>query len=261
MRRVLSLILMVLLGSTSVAQEETYLTFEFMKVDNDQETFYTETEEFWEKIHEQRAASGDIIGWDLWQLLPGGEDQGYQYMTVTIFDDPVKMMNAGERVLESGKMAYPDLSDEELENRINLAGGSRDLAVRLFLKVIDRTEGDYQMKPGMIAQMDLMKAEQGQFDAYEKAETETFKPWHQKYIDGGVKGQWHLLEVLVPQGSDVYTTHITVNMFDSWQQMLDSYEFDGGMTPALQKKMEDDLKTRDLKWTYLATLVKMVRND
>lgn len=259
MKRALCLILIVLLGSASYAQDEIYLTFEFMKVDNDQETFYFETEDFWEKIHEQRAASGDIIGWDLWQLLPGGEDQGYQYLTVTVFDDPIKMMNAGQGVMESARMAYPDLSDEELENRVNLAGGSRDLAVRLFLHVKDRTAGDYEMKEGMIAAMDLMKAKEGQYEAYEKAESEVFKPWHQKFVDGGVKGEWQLLEVLVPQGSDVYTTHLTVNMFDDWQQMLDSYEFDGGMTTEIDKKMQEGLKTRDLKWTYLATLMKMVR--
>lgn len=259
MRRSLCMILMILLCSISFAQEETYLTFEFMKVDNDQETFYTETEAFWEKIHEQRVASGDIVGWDLWRLLPGGEDQGYQYLTVTIFDDQLKMMNAGAGVMESARMAYPDLSDEELENRVNLAGGSRDLAVRLFLRVADRANSNYEMKQGMVAAMDLMKAEDGQYNAYEKAEREVFKPLHKKYVDGGVKGDWQLLQVLIPYGSDAYTSHITVNMFDSWKQMLDSYQFDASPSADDQKKMEDGLKTRNLRWTYLGVLEKMVR--
>jgi hypothetical protein len=43
-----------------------------------------------EKIHDQRVKNGNIIGWDLWSLQPGGEDQGYQYLTVQIFTDPVK---------------------------------------------------------------------------------------------------------------------------------------------------------------------------
>lgn len=127
----LSLILVLLFWSSS-AQEETYLIFEFMKVDNNQESVYFETEDFWEKIHEQRIASGDITGWDLWQLLPGGEDQGYQYLTVTVFDDPLKMMQAGGGILESAKMAYPDLSDEELNKRMNMSADSRDLAGAYF---------------------------------------------------------------------------------------------------------------------------------
>ncbi|MDR5589902.1 hypothetical protein [Christiangramia sp. SM2212] len=259
MRRVLSIMLILLFCSFSFAQEQTYLTFEFMKVDNDQEQFYVETEDFWEKIHEQRVASGDIVGWDLWQLLPGGEDQGYQYLTVTVFDDPMKMMNAGAGIMESARMAYPDLSDEELQNRVNLAGGSRDLAVRLFLMVMDRTNGDYEMKPGMVATMDLMKANDGNYSAYETAEGDTFKPLHQKMVDGDAKGSWELLKVLLPQGSDVYASHLTVNMYDNWEQYLDSMNFDAGITPAMEKKMDDGLETRDMKWSYMATLTKMVR--
>ena len=64
MRRILCLILTLMLCKAGFSQE-TYLIFEFMKVDNSQEAFYTETEDFWEKIHEQRLASGDITGWDL----------------------------------------------------------------------------------------------------------------------------------------------------------------------------------------------------
>ena len=75
------------------AQDKLYLVFEFMKVDNKQEAAYADTEEFWAKIHEQRVINGDIIGWDLWSLQPGGEDQHFQYMTVNLYDDPVKMMS------------------------------------------------------------------------------------------------------------------------------------------------------------------------
>ncbi len=259
MRRALCLILILMLFTSSYAQKETFLTFEFMKVDNDQEPFYNETEAFWEKIHEQRVASGDIVGWDLWQLLPGGEDQGYQYLTVTVFDDPVKMMRAGEGVMESARMAYPDLSDEELENRVNLAGGSRDLSVRLYLKVIDQANPDYEMKQGMVASIDLMKAKEGRYEDYESAESKTFKPYHKTYIDAGAKGDWQLLRVLMPQGTEVYATHITANMFDSWEQYLNSMEFDGGMTPDLQTRMEDGITTRDLRWVYMATLLRIVR--
>ena len=258
MRRILWLIVMLMLSHAGISQE-TYLIFEFMKVDNSQETFYNETEDFWEKIHEQRVASGDIVGWDLWQLLPGGEDQGYQYLTVTIFNDPVKMMNAGAGVMESARMAYPDLSDEELENRVNMAGGSRDLAVRLFLRVVDQANENYEMKPGMIASIDLMKAKEGRYEDYEDAESETFKPYHKSIIDAGEKGDWQLLRVLMPQGSEVYATHITANMFDNWEQYLNSMEFDGGMTPDLQQKMNAGMNTRDLKWIYMATLLKAVR--
>ncbi len=77
-----------------MAQDKLYLVFEFMKVDNEQVAVYMETESFWEKIHEQRVKNGDIIGWDLWSLKPGGEDQGFQYMTVNLYKDAVSMIDA-----------------------------------------------------------------------------------------------------------------------------------------------------------------------
>ncbi|HSQ47191.1 MAG TPA: hypothetical protein VLM44_09760, partial [Lutibacter sp.] len=81
MKKFLTLIAIILMGNTAVAQDKLYLLFEFMKVDNEQEQAYMETESFWEKIHEQRTKNGEILGWDLWSLQPGGEDQGYQYLT------------------------------------------------------------------------------------------------------------------------------------------------------------------------------------
>lgn len=242
-------------------QQRTYLIFEFMKVDNDQEPFYMETEDFWEGIHKQRVASGDIVGWDLWGLLPGGEDQGYQYLTVTVFDDPLKMMNAGAGIMESARMAYPDESDEEIEKRINMAGGSRDLAVRLFVEVIDSTEDDFEMKQGMVASIDLMKAKDGQYMAYEEMESNTFKPVHQRVVDGGAKGNWQLLRILMPQGSDVYATHMTVNMFDNWNQFINSMGFDAEVSSQEEANMQKGLQTRDLKWSYMATLIKKVRGS
>ncbi len=256
MKRSIGFILILLFSFGGFAQEKYYLTFEFMKVDNDQETFYTETEMFWEKIHEQRIASGDIVGWDLWQLLPGGEDQGYQYLTVTVFDSAEKMMNAGSGILESAKMAYPNLSDEELDNRLNMAGGARDLAVRLFIESVDYTEDDYPMNLGSVATIDMMKATDGNLASYESAETNVFKPMHQKMVNAGAKGNWQLLRVLFPYGSDVYATHITVNMYDDMNQYLSAMNFDTGMSDQQVSDME---KKRDMRWVYLATLVRKVR--
>lgn len=259
MKRAIYLVLILLTGSLSYSQTETYLIFEFMKVDNDQEQFYYETEEFWEKIHQERVNSGDIVGWDLWQLLPGGEDQGYQYLTVTVFDSEAKMMRAGEGILESAKMAYPDLSDEELDNRLNLAGGSRDLAVRLFLKVVDQANANYEMKQGMVTTLELMKSTEGKDVAYEKAEAEIFKPWHTEMIKNGLKGDWQLTKVLLPQGSDTYASHITVNMFDNWDHYIKSRNSGGEMSPAMAGKVEQGIKTRDMKYVYLAQLAKIIR--
>jgi len=114
MKNLLILIACMFLGNNVIAQDKLFLVFEFMKVDNEQETAYLETESFWEKIHEQRTKNGDILGWDLWSLQPGGENNGYQYLTVTLYSDPVKMMSGAGDFEAALKAAYPKMTEAEL---------------------------------------------------------------------------------------------------------------------------------------------------
>ena len=124
MKKLITLLLFTLfITQLATAQDKLYLLFEFMTVDNEQEAAYAETEAFWEKIHAERAKNGDILGWDLWSLQPGGEIQGFQYLTVQLFDDPVKMMSGGcmEILMTRCKAAYPDMSEKELMKKLNNA--------------------------------------------------------------------------------------------------------------------------------------------
>jgi len=248
-----------LLSSNVIAQDKLYLVFEFMKVDNEQEAAYAETEAFWEKIHAQRVRSGDIIGWDLWFLGPGGEDQGYQYMTVNLYNDPVKMFDGGnfEAAL---KAAYPDMTEEKLTKAFNKTSKSRDLAIRYYLEQIDMTTPEFGMPLGTVATIDMMKVDLGNYSKYEKAESEVFKPMHQKMVDAGKKGNWGLLRLMSPIGSDAYASHITVNMYKDYEQFFMPGDNNSPKpTEAQQKAIQDGIATRDMKWAYMATLIKKVR--
>jgi hypothetical protein len=88
-----------------------------MKVDNEQENAYMDTENFG-KDSWPACKKWNIIGWDLWSLQPGSEDQGYQYLTVQIFTDPVKWCRA-EVILYAAKKAYPNMSDEDFMKNLN----------------------------------------------------------------------------------------------------------------------------------------------
>ncbi len=133
MKNLLILIAFMFLGNSIIAQDKLFLVFEFMKVDNEQQAAYMETESFWEKIHQERTKSGDIIGWDLWSLQPGGENDGYQYLTVTLYNDPIKMMSSGGNFESALKAAYPKMSEEQLMSKFNNSAKSRDLAKRVIL--------------------------------------------------------------------------------------------------------------------------------
>ena len=264
MKRVLSLFFMatLLLCQASIAQDKLYLQFEYMMVDEEQVNDYWETENYWEKIHQQSAINGDIQGWDLWSLQPGGEDQGFQYLTVTLFDNPVAMMNgvSWEMLLANAKKAYPEMSEDEITAKINNSSKTRDLAVRVYMERIANTTGDFELKVGNVASLDIMKAAEGQYDAYEKAEKETFQPSHQKMVDAGQKGSWGLLRILLPTGSEAYATHMTVNMYNDYEQFFKSWEYDlGPLSKSERRAIDQGLKSRDMKWVYMATLQKKVR--
>ena len=137
MKKLMMLAVILLMSIQLTAQENLYLVFEFMRVDNQQEAAYGETEEFWAKIHEERVKNGDILGWDLWRIQPGGEDQHFQYLTVNLYDDPVKMMSGAGDFNAAVKAAYPDMSDDDLNKKMDMTAASRDLAVRIYLNRID----------------------------------------------------------------------------------------------------------------------------
>jgi hypothetical protein len=262
MKKVLILFVAVLLSTVTIAQDNLFLVFEMMDVDNDQESAYWDTEDFWEKIHQQRVNNDEIIGWDLWQLLPGGEDQGYQYATVTLFKDKVSMFKGGGDLWENAKAAYPNMTEEDLNKKLNSAGDTRDLAVRIYMEEIATTTGDFELKVGSVAFFDFMKVEMGNYAAYEKAEMEVFQPSHQKQVDAGNKGSWSLIRYVLPVGSDTYASHMTVNMFNDVDQAFAS-NTGGNMetTPEQQIAVEKGLALRDMKMVTMARLVKLVRKQ
>lgn len=253
------IIAMLLFSNYGIAQDKLYLVFEFMRVDNTQATAYAETESFWEKIHEQRVKNGNIMGWDLWELGPGGEDQNFQYLTVTLFNDPVKMFEGGG-FAEALKAAYPDMPEAELTKKFNETSQSRDLAVRLFLEEIATTSPEFEMPIGTIAQIDFMKAALENYSKYEKAEIDVFKPLHQKAVDDGQKQSWGLLRFMSPIGSATYASHLTVSMFSDYKQALNQYiNFNDGTTPAQTKAMQEGMAARDMKYVHMARLIRKVR--
>ena len=259
MKKLFLLLAIVLFSSTTIAQGKTYLLFEFMEVDNTQEQSYWEIESFWEKIHEQRVKNGDIVGWDLWTIKPGGEDQGYQYLTVNVYNDPVKMFSGEGNFGAAVKAAYPDMSDEDLDKMMKKTGKSRDLAIRNYIEIIGTTSDDFDMAVGTVAELGFMKVKTSNSD-YVNAELEIFKPFHQQVVDAGSKGSWQLMSVMLQKGSDRYADYMVVNMYNSYEQYLN---FDWGSidTPdeESQKKINEGIATRDMKNVILIELVKKVR--
>jgi hypothetical protein len=257
MKKAILVLCVGLLCWNALSQDPLYLTFELMKVDEGMDSDYWETETFWEKLHEQRVKNGEIIGWDLWTLSPSGTGQGHQYMTVTLFNDPVKMMS-GANLNEAMDAAYPNMPQNERDQKMTQTIESRDLAVRIFLVEISDSGSDYEMPLGTIGQINFMKAKPGQNGAYEDMESKMFKSIHNKRIEAGLLESWGLLRNMLGYGTEAYASHITVDMYRDWNQYFkdgSSLEF----TPEQQKAWNGIADIRDLKSTVFGTLVKKVR--
>ncbi|MFC4873230.1 hypothetical protein [Negadavirga shengliensis] len=263
MKKSVFLWLLVLMISQGLfAQEKKYLVFEFIRVDPNRVFDYLEYKDFLAKVYERALQNGAITGWDLWSLQSGTEGEPFQYATITYYNDPVKMMNGNDldQLVQNAKEAFPDMSETEIASRFRDAIDNQDLAVRNYMVEVARTDDSYNYRPGTLASFDLMKAVEGKFDEYEKAEREVFLPIHEKKIKAGLMENWRFLRTAVPTGSEAKSTHMTMNVYSNYVQFFNSMEYeDMDATESQLMEVEKGLKSRDQKWVYLATLESMVR--
>ncbi|WP_191322062.1 hypothetical protein [Algoriphagus aquimarinus] len=248
--------------SSLKAQQTQYMVFEFVKVDNDQLFDYIEFKDQMEKVYRQALNDQRIKGWDFWSLQSGGDHSDFQYIMVTYYDDPVKMMNGldEQSMMEYTKIAYPHLNSMQVSKMFQESLAMRDMPMRLYMRQISETNDKFQMKPGVLASFDLMKAREGNFEAYEEAESQIFKPIHQKFVEQGLMGHWSLLRTALPLGSEAKSTHLTMNVYKDYMQFFNaqSYE-DMNQTEEQRLAVNEGLNSRDQKWVYLATLENVVR--
>lgn len=183
-------------------------------------------------------------------------------MTVSLYNDPVKMMDGSSwaHIMDRAKAAYPEMAEADLNIKLNHSSATRDLAVRIFAEQIATTKGEFNMPLGTVAQIDMMKVDMMNYGAYEKAEMAIFQPIHQKVVDAGEKANWGLIRFINPIGSDTYASHMTVSMFKDYKQALSqNINWGEGATPASTKAMEEGIGLRDMKYVYMANLIRKAR--
>ncbi len=242
---------------------DTYMVIEFVKVSSSQMVDYSENRDFLEKIYHEAVKEGDIVGWDLWSLQSGDNEGDFQYITVTYYKDPVKMMNGmtDTNFLNYAKKAYGEsLTELEIANVVDGIMSNRDLARRAYMVQVASTDDSFKMQPGVLASFDLMRAAEGRFSEYEHVEEDLYLPYHQKKIQANMMGRWMFLRTALPMGSEAEYTHMTLNFYKDYLQFFTSMEYtDMEASEEQQKAMEEGLSSRDQKWVYMATLVRAIR--
>ncbi|MCH7415408.1 hypothetical protein MM213_18050 [Belliella sp. R4-6] len=261
-KSVLTLFLGLFLFGVVLAQDSRYLVFEFIKVETSQMYEFIDYKGFMEKVYQSAVDDNKILGWDFWSLHSGNDTGEFQYITITYYKDPVSMMNGltEEDLLKYAKLADPQMSDNQIKEKFDQAFATHDLAQRSYMQQISNTKDNFNMKKGVLASFDLMKASEGKFQDYENAEKEVFMPIHQGRIEKGLMGSWTLLRTALPFGSEAKSTHLTMNMYSDYMQFFNAMEYEDLESTAEQRAaVEKGLKSRDQKWVYLATLESTVR--
>lgn len=264
MRKLVLSVAVILFGINVIAQEKTYLLFEFMKVAPAQESAYLETESFWENIHDQRVKSGVIMGWQLWRLQPGGENQDYQYVTVQVFDNATKMLQGGggEDFLTIAKRAFPSMSDQDLLKKADESLKSRELVETFYLEQIDQTKGQFDMALGAVSSINLMKVAPDNYAKYENAESKIFKTEWQNRVDTGRLGSWNLLKVITPTGNALNggISHVSLDRFKDYYQMVGSgTKLNSIRTEDQYMAFQKALTRREIS-SYFGVLIKKITN-
>jgi hypothetical protein len=259
MKKIILFAAVILFGSNVIAQRKTYLLFEFMKVAPQQESVYLETESFWEKIHDQRVKSGEILGWQLWRLQPGGENQDYQYVTVQVFDNPIKMFQdgGGESYLTIAKRAFPTVSDADLLLKRTESLKSRDLVETFYLAQIDQTKGQFDVSLGAVMGINFMKVNPNNYVKYENGESKIFKPEWQNRVDEGRTGSWSLLKVITPKGNTLNSeiSYVSLDKFKDFNQLYGSpNNYNTIRSQADQNVWQEALSMREIN-SYRAVLI------
>ena len=252
---------MLVMGALQ-AQQTQYMVFDFIKVEKDKLFDYIEFKDLLEKVYRQAFNDKQINGWDFWSLQNGADGGDFQYIMVTYYNDPVKMMNGldDESIIQYAKIAYPHLNDDQVRELFRQSLAMRELPMRLYMRVLAATEDNFQFRPGVLASFDLMKAVEGKYADYEKSEIEVFKPIHQKRIENGLMGHWSFLRAALPQGSEAGNTHLTVNLYRDYMQFFNAQAYeDLSQTAEQRAAVNAGLNSRDQKWIYLATLENVVR--
>ncbi|MFD2035935.1 hypothetical protein ACFSKL_14115 [Belliella marina] len=261
-KSVLSLILGIFLLGAMHAQESRYLVFEFIKVETSQMYDFIEYKDFMEKVYQSAVNDDRILGWDFWSLHSGADAGEFQYITITYYKDPVSMLSGltEEDLIRYSMVSNPHMTEKQVREKFEHAFSTHDLAQRTYMQQISNTKDNFRMKKGVLASFDLMKAVEGKFQDYEKAEREVFMPIHQSRIEKGLMGSWTLLRTALPFGSEAKSTHLTMNMYSDYVQFFNAMEYeDLESTAEQQAAVEKGLKSRDQKWVYLATLESTIR--
>lgn len=219
-----------------------------MKINVDADE-YLKVEQEWKKAHQRRLDAEMIYAWYLFRKNFGGTSDTYDYITVTVYP-----------TIGSIQSQYPDKLFEGLNQElIDKTSDSRDLVkteiydTPIILEVINLPQ---------YLNMDFMKVEQGNDEAYLLAEDEIWKPAHAAMKKGGLMTTWSVYRQLYPGAYGGEYNYVTVNGFadkkkvsfapeEGWEEFFKKVHPGLNFDEAMKRTLDSRVMVKTELWELL----------
>ncbi|HKJ42684.1 MAG TPA: hypothetical protein VKA27_11360 [Sunxiuqinia sp.] len=200
----------------TLAQENhpTFAVVDFMKVNQGDEDKYVQVEEnYWKPIHQERIKDGEIVAWELYKVRYTGTDDEYNFVTVTLFDDPAKLEHPLQVDWEKIK------PEADLDKMFAETMASRQLVKKILFMQLDGVDAGENGQPVKYLQVNFMKVKPGGESAYVANEQKVWKPVHQEFVKNGTRAGWSIWQTLYPNGAGEPYQYVTVDDYNSFAQL------------------------------------------
>ena len=204
-----------LIGNAQENDPPLFALVECMKVKPENEDRYLEVEKnIWKPLHLERAKQGNIVGWMLYRVRFTGTDDKYNYVTVTLFADPLKIEDPWKNIDPAKVLTGKDLDKATQETSESRELVSSSLINRQASVYREGGPGDFKF-----LEVDYMKVEPGKEGEYWDVETNIWKPIHQEFIKAGSRVGWSLWGRVFPSGAGLDYQYVTVNYMSDWSKI------------------------------------------
>ena len=202
--------------SPPTATPPKFALLEFIKIEPGKNADYRKDErDVWMPIHRERIKAGAIKSWWQWIVrYPGGVAREYDVVLVTTFDKFTDLETPyPPAVLANYAKEHPE---KKLTDVMAYTGSLRKMVRSEVVQVLDSIQPTALPK---FMSLNFMKTEPGKGSAYVEMSRKYWKPlWQERINRGGMCG-WALTALRFPGGSDREYSHVSVDLYDKFEQM------------------------------------------
>ncbi len=244
-----------LLFGTAQAQEtpsEVFLEVTKLKKANDD--FLAVEREIVKPFVQKRIEQGNQIAHFLFRVVyPNSEDE-HDYIALDVYGDFNHIQLGQEHVMRIASEVFPPEHHAAIIERYKGAATRLGSSVYVVRDEIFPGLQAASEEPGRFVRVNFMDVKGSQYAAYEKMESEVFKPLHREAAHRGWLHEWVLAERLLPYGSEWKDDFLTFDVFREWKDL------NAGSLSELLPAVHPELNSEKL-WEEIQALRTLERSE